>query len=885
MANSIDTLNLALDTTADPVFTGQRQYIHAGDTLMVQSGPGTTNSQIMVDGLTVLANANSPDLNLTLAEILADGSAIPGGVHGLTLADYAAGLGANVDVGGNSLDNAITGNSGGNMLSGAGGNDVLSGRGGNDTLDGGAGSDTAIFSGNWIDYAVSSTGNPSDVTTIADTQPGRDGTDSVTNVETFQFANGTFSLAQVANAAPVGLDDGLSVVEAGILANGAATLGVASASGNVVANDTDPNTPLGDTRSVTGVRVGAEAAGGSLQPISGSTVIAGTYGSLTIQSDGTASYALDNSKPATQALSQGATATDAFTYQVSDLRGLTDLAQITVTVTGTNDPPVAADGSASINEHTVLSVSLPAASDPDADSVTYALATGPAHGVAAVNANGAFTYTPAANFSGSDSFGFTISDGKGGSASYVYAVTVNPVNAAPIATNGSASGNEDTTIAGQALASDLDSPTLTYSVVAGPSHGTLAFNPNGSYSYAPAADYNGSDSFTFKANDGSLDSNTATVSLTVVPVNDAPVATNGSASGNEDTKITGQAAASDVDSPSLTYSMVSGPAHGALTFNANGSYTYTPAANYNGADGFTFKASDGSLTSNTATVSLTVNPVNDPPVANADTASVTSGSSVNIAASTLLANDTDADGDTLSVTSVAAGAHGSVQLSGGTVTYTPNAGYAGADSFTYFVTDGHVATPVAGTVNVTVGPANNVTTTVGTGQNDTFDFHNQTNPQNVSGLGGKDKLTGGSANDTIDGGSGNDTLVGGPGADSIIGGSGADTITGGTGADVMTGGTGNDSFVLAKGDLIPTASGAVYDYITDFERLFGGTGGHDVIHLTGFSNSATLQYLGDTASGIHDYLVQDKGGFSAHLLIGYSGSGANLLKNIDYIFG
>ena len=723
------------------------------------------------------------------------------------------------------------------------------------------------------------------MTTIADTQPGRDGTDSVTNVETFQFANGTFSLAQIANAAPVGVDDSLSVVEAGILANGTATAGVASASGNVLANDTDLNTPLGDIRSVTGVRVGTEAAGGALQSLSGPTVLAGTYGSLTLQSDGTVSYVLDNSNPATQALAQGATATDVFTYQVSDLHGLTDIAQITVTVSGTNDPPTAASGSGSTNEDTVLSASLPAAADPDADTVTYALTSGPAHGVAAVSANGGLTYTPAANYNGSDSFGFTISDGKGGSASYTYSLTVNPVNDAPVATSGSASGNEDTAITGQTSASDVDSPSLTYSVVQGPSHGALTFNPNGSYSYAPAANYNGADSFTFKANDGSLDSNTATITLTVVPVNDAPVAANGSASGNEDTTITGQASASDVDSPSLTYSVVSGPSHGTLTFNPNGSYSYAPAANYNGADSFTFKASDGSLASNTATVSLTVNPVNDPPVANADTASVTSGSSVNIAASVLLANDTDVDGDPLSVTSVAAGAHGSVQLAGGVVTYTPNAGYVGADSFTYFVTDGHVATPVAGTVNVTVGPANNVTTTVGTSQNDTFNFSNRTTPQNVSGLGGNDKITGGSANDTIDGGSGNDTLVGGPGADTLIGGAGTDTITGGTGADVMTGGTGGDSFILAKGDLIPTASGAVYDYITDFERLFGGTSSHDVIHLTGFSNSATMQYVGDTPAGVHDYLIQDKGGFSAHLLIGYSGSGANLLKNIDYIFG
>ena len=249
----------------------------------------------------------------------------------------------------------------------------------------------------------------------------------------------------------------------------------------------------------------------------------------------------------------------------------------------------------------------------------------------------------------------------------------------------------------------------------------------------------------------------------------------------------------------------------------------------------------------------------------------------------LLANDTDVDGDTLSVSGVAAGAHGTVSLSGGVVTYTPTAGYVGTDSFTYFVTDGKVASPVAGTVNVTVTAANNVTTTVGTAGNDNFNFSNRTTPQNVSGLGGNDKLTGGSANDTIDGGSGNDAVVGGSGADVLIGGSGADTITGGAGADLVTGGSGNDTFLITKGDLVPTASGAVYDTITDYERLFGGTGGHDVIQFSGFSKSATLQYVGDKSPGVHDYVVTD-GAFTAHVLLDYGGSGSNLFKNFDYFF-
>src|SRR5262249_21201368 len=180
VANSIDTINLALDTTPDAVFSGQRGYMRNGDTVVVQSGAaGIVTSAIMVANLTVKATAHSTDLNLTLATQFADGSAIPnGGVHNITLADYAPGQGANVDVTGNALDNVITGNSGDNALSGGGGND---------TLFGGAGTDTAVYRGSLI------AGN---ITAIADADPvtpgdqagwqvvaGAEGTDLLNGIE------------------------------------------------------------------------------------------------------------------------------------------------------------------------------------------------------------------------------------------------------------------------------------------------------------------------------------------------------------------------------------------------------------------------------------------------------------------------------------------------------------------------------------------------------------------------------------------------------------------------------------------------------------------------------------------------------------------------------
>src|SRR5207247_1117932 len=162
----------------------------------------------------------------------------------------------------------------------------------------------------------------------------------------------------------------------------------------------------------------------------------------------------------------------------------------------------------------------------------------------------------------------------------------------------------------------------------GPAHGTLTLNPDGGFSYTPAANYNGPDSFTYRANDGTADSNVATVAMTVTAVNDAPVAaanryttnqgttltvTEPGAPGNdsyavdEDTTLTINtpgvlANDADIDSGALSAILVTGPAHGVLILHADGGFSYTPAANYNGLDSFTYKANDGTADSNTATV-------------------------------------------------------------------------------------------------------------------------------------------------------------------------------------------------------------------------------------------------------------------------------------------
>src|SRR4029453_16392696 len=182
-------------------------------------------------------------------------------------------------------------------------------------------------------------------------------------------------------------------------------------------------------------------------------------------------------------------------------------------------------------------------------------------------------------------------NGKGGD---LYA-HLKSVNSAPVCNSGTATTNEDVSVATTLSCTDADSNPLSYTILSGPSHGTLTGTaPN--LTYNPALNYNGPDSFTFKANDGTVDSNTATFNITVNAVNDAPVCTNGSATTNEDPPVAASLSCTDVDSPSLTYSIVSGPANGVLS-GSGASRNYSPALNYTGTDSFTFKASEGSAKS------------------------------------------------------------------------------------------------------------------------------------------------------------------------------------------------------------------------------------------------------------------------------------------------
>ncbi|MDH3969354.1 MAG: cadherin-like domain-containing protein, partial [Rhodospirillales bacterium] len=293
------------------------------------------------------------------------------------------------------------------------------------------------------------------------------------------------------------------------------------------------------------------------------------------------------------------------------------------------------------------------------------------------------------------------------------------VNLPPVAVDDAYTTDEDTPLVVAAPGvltndSDPENDPITAVPNTGPASGSLTLNTDGSFSYTPNADFNGTDSFTYFANDGTSNSDLpATVTITVNAINDPPVAVNDSYTTDEDVPLNVPATGvlandTDVDGDALTAVLVpaSGPDNGSLTLNSDGSFTYTPNANFNGDDSFRYVANDGQANSNEATVTITVNAVNDPPVAVDDSYVTDEDVPLTVTAPGVLANDTDADGDTLTAALVTDVSNGTLALAAdGSFSYTPDANFNGDDTFTYVANDGQADSNVA-TVTITVNAVN-----------------------------------------------------------------------------------------------------------------------------------------------------------------------------------
>ncbi len=410
-------------------------------------------------------------------------------------------------------------------------------------------------------------------------------------------------------------------------------------------------------------------------------------------------------------------ATIGFTVRVSDGVLGTD-ASFDVVVANVA-PTITLTGAASVDVGTPYTISF-SATDPGQDTITGWLVRwgdGTTQALSGAATSATRSYSTGGNFS----ITVTATDEDGDTASAPLAVRAIAPNRPPVVPAlQSGVVDEDQSVLLTLSYGDPDGDPITVSFPTGPAHGVLSdFNAaTRQVRYTPTADYNGSDSFELRVDDGLGGVSTGNVSLTVRPVNDAPVALASTFTVTSGNTLNGQLAGSDVETAAgaLLFAQVSGPANGVLALLADGSFSYLPTAGYVGPDAFSFHVTDngdpaGSGTGNGAprnsapqTVTIDVLQFNRDPVVQNDTFSVHAGQTLHIAAPGLLANDSDADGDTLQVIDYAVGGlQGTVDgRADGGLSFTPTAGFVGQTSFGYTVSDG-VGGTAQGTVTIDVG--------------------------------------------------------------------------------------------------------------------------------------------------------------------------------------
>ena len=641
--------------------------------------------------------------------------------------------------------------------------------------------------------------------TLQELALGETATDTFTYA--IRLANGTLSWATVtieysgANDPPIANADVNGqdlVIESGVHPGDTSYAGDASASGNVLANDTDVDN--GAVLTVADVNGSAANVG---------STVTGTFGSVTINSDGSWTYNLNNGDADTEALAQGETQTEVFTYTVTDEHGATSSSTLTITITGTNDGPVANADSDTTSENAAIDVDV-LANDTDVDDgavLTVTAASAPAgQGTASVVAN-QVRFDPGTDFDHLNvgdsevvTVSYTITDEHGATSSSTVEITVTGTNDAPALTGTQATlpaGTEDQSyIVSKASLlqgfTDPDSSDVLGVMNLSADHGTIIDNGDGTYTVTPTANYNGSVTLSYDVVDGNGGSVAATLSFNLAAVNDPAVITGdiegavieATPANPGDPDDTGQLLAADVDNTPNTFMPVASTAtasgYGSYSISASGLWSYTlnnanPTVNALAAgvlliDTFTVYSADG--TPQTITVTIT--------------------GAADVVAATNPTTYTGADPNDNDNLSGGAVVSGNFNAGSGDDTFTGDSG-------------GQTLNGGGGDDNIYgAGGNDNID---GGGDDDTL--YGQAGDDDISGNNGLDIVYGGSGADEINGGNDADTIYGGSGNDTIVGHNGNDVIIGGYGADILTGSGGDDIFrYLDKLD--------TNDTITDF---------------------------------------------------------------------
>lgn len=392
---------------------------------------------------------------------------------------------------------------------------------------------------------------------------------------------------------------------------------------------------------------------------------------------------------------------DSFQVRVSDGQDFSETATIVFEVDPVNDAPFANAQAVSVNEDTWRRIVLDAG---DVDSLfSIEIITPPAHGTLVIpfaqpSNSGVIDYTPAADYVGVDSFSYRINDGSLASNTVTVSLIVSGGNDAPVLVGpGNRTVTEDTTLVFTLNANDPDGDPLTAQILVAPTNGTLTFNGL-TGTYTPTIQNSGTDFFSVHVSDGQLTSASADSAITIVDVNDAPTAENQSVSTDRNQVLALTLTGADIENNPLTFQVLQAPSHGTLSGGAP-NLTYTPALHYVGADSFTFQVSDGALTAQGA-ISINVLAFNRAPVAQA-----LAVSTLEDAANGIVLAGMDLDNDPLTFTVLTQPTKGTLSGVAPHLTYTPAANVTGADSFTYRVHDGFVASSAA-TVSITISPVN-----------------------------------------------------------------------------------------------------------------------------------------------------------------------------------
>ncbi|MCL1143620.1 Ig-like domain-containing protein [Shewanella gaetbuli] len=399
---------------------------------------------------------------------------------------------------------------------------------------------------------------------------------------------------------------------------------------------------------------------------------------------------------------------DFIQYQVSDKNGeVSNVTTVFISVLGINDAPVAVDDSSSTLEDTAVVIDI-LQNDTDIEDGQVAvdsvvITQQPLNGVVTIDTTtGLVTYTPNQDFNGSDSFSYIVSDNGSATESAVFSniatvsLTISAVDDAPVANDDDITMLEDEqskliNILGNDVDVDSMLDVASVTIVNTPAFGSITLDSSsGVVTYTANANYNGYDTFTYKVSDSTgLESNMATVSLSIMPINDAPIANAASYTLNEDSRVQFTLTGSDIEGATLTYTLVSQPANGVLTGTAP-RLTYVPNPGFDGQDSFIFTVNDGEVDSDPVEVTFTVLNTNDAPTAVSMNFVTDEDVSLPL---TLIGNDDDGDALTYSIEGQPL--NGTLEGNAPNLIYVPNADYNGSDRFSFRVNDGEYDSAIA----------------------------------------------------------------------------------------------------------------------------------------------------------------------------------------------